>query len=101
RHVAHRHTHRSGPPPCRATALGSPRESASSRIGVYFQIIRRRPDSTSWPAGPLTGGNGGRSTVRQPPTGGLRFPRTKAQGARDSFWTGDHRRPLVFVRLLL
>ena len=30
----------------------------------------------------------------------LRFPRPKAQEAVGSSWTGDHRRPLVFVRLL-
>jgi nucleoside-diphosphate-sugar epimerase len=30
----------------------------------------------------------------------VRDPRTKAQEAVASLWTGDHRRPLVFVRLL-
>ena|SRR5208337_2527294 len=30
----------------------------------------------------------------------VRVPPTKAQEARNSFWTGDHLRPLVFVRLL-
>jgi hypothetical protein len=33
-------------------------------------------------------------------TQSLRFPRPKAQEAVASLWTGDHRRPLVLVRLL-
>src|SRR5262249_8227174 len=30
----------------------------------------------------------------------VRLPRPKAQEAVNIFWTGDHQRPLVFVRLL-